>query len=159
MSDAREIQEVFARYVRSTDKRDGAEQGTLFTDDAVIQIFSKIGPKTYEPVGDPLIGGQAVEFAVKNYMAPHPEGGSSHHTTSDTIVNVDGDTAHYNAQFIVFEVRSPVPGTPVTRPGAQGTVTPIESGYYDTDLRKIDGVWRIVRHHVLMDVPMVIPTA
>jgi hypothetical protein len=34
MSDERKVQEVLARYVRAADSRDGAAQGSLFTDDA-----------------------------------------------------------------------------------------------------------------------------
>jgi hypothetical protein len=41
----------------------------------------------------------------------------------------------------------------------QGTVRPTESGYYDTDLRRIDGEWKIVRHHVRGDLPMALPSA
>ncbi|MEV4320332.1 nuclear transport factor 2 family protein [Actinocrispum sp. NPDC049592] len=141
MTDEREVQEVLAHYVRATDRRDGKAQGALFTDDAVVQIYAKTPSGDYEPVGGPLIGGSGVEYAVANFMPPHPPGGSSHHTTTDHLVQVDGDGAHLNAQFIVFEVR----------PGA---IRPIESGYYDTELCRIDGGWKIVRHHVLMDVPV-----
>jgi hypothetical protein len=41
MDERSRIQEVLARYVRATDARDGARQGALFTDDAVVRIFSK----------------------------------------------------------------------------------------------------------------------
>lgn len=160
MNDERQIQEVLARYVRATDRRDGKAQGALFTADAVVEIFTKTGPDRYEPLGEPLRGGAAVEYAVEHYMPPHPEGGSSHHTTSDHIIKVDGDRAHLNAQFVVFRVtalRRPASGRPEDARGAQGTVEPIESGYYDTELRRIDGEWRIARHSVLMDMPMAVP--
>lgn len=162
MSDERDVQEVLARYVRATDRRDGATQGALFTSDAIIELFTKTGPDTYEPVGEPMIGGAAVEYAVDNFMAPHPEGGSSHHVTADHIITVDGDTAHLNAQVIVFEVRAaarPADGWPADAFGAQATVRPIESGYYDTDLRRVDGAWKITHHRVLLDMPLVLPTA
>ncbi|GII52687.1 hypothetical protein Pth03_10760 [Planotetraspora thailandica] len=162
MSDERKVQEVLARYVRATDRRDGKAQGALFTDEAVVQIYVKRGPDSYEPFGEPLVGGAGVEYAVTNFMAPHPEGGSSHHTTSDHIIEVDGDSAHMNAQFVVFEVRTtarPADGWPAGVFGAQGTVRPIESGYYDTDLRQIDGEWKIVKHDVLLDMPIAVPGA
>nr|WSY54196.1 nuclear transport factor 2 family protein [Streptomyces sp. NBC_00886] len=162
MSDERKVQEILARYVRATDRRDGKSQGALFTDDATAQIFTKTGPDAYEPVGEPIIGGAGVAYAVDNFMAPHPEGGSSHHVTADHLIEVDGDRAHMNAQFVVFEVRAtsrPAGGWPEGVFGAQGTVRPIESGYYDTDLRRIDGEWKIVRHRVLMDMPIAIPGA
>ncbi|MDX3262167.1 nuclear transport factor 2 family protein [Streptomyces sp. MI02-2A] len=163
MSDERKIQEVLARYVRATDRRDGKAQGALFTDDAVMQIHvKKAGRDSYEPFGDPLIGGAGVEYAVENLMAPHPEGGSSHHTTADHIIDVDRDDARISAQFVVFSVQAaarPADGWPEGAFGAQGTVRPIESGYYETALRRVDGEWKIVKHDVLMDMPIAIPGA
>jgi SnoaL-like domain len=160
VSDERQISQVLAKYVRATDARDGAAQGALFTDDAVIQIFSKTGPGEWSPVGEPLVGGAAVEFAVNNYMAPHPEGGSSHHMTADHIIDVVGDRAHLSSQFVVFKTQGaqrPGDGWPAGTAGVQGTVQPIESGYYETDLQKIDGVWMITAHQVRLDLPMVLP--
>ena len=115
MSDERKVQEVLARYVRATDRRDGKTQGGLFTDEAVVQIYTKTGPDSYEPFGEPLIGGAGVEYAVTNFMSAHPEGGCSHHTTLDHIIDVDGDHAHLNAQFIVYRVQAsarPAEGSP-----------------------------------------------
>jgi hypothetical protein len=160
MDDERRVQQVLAHYVRATDARDGVAQGALFTDDATVQIYQKTGPGAYEPVGDPLIGGAGVRYAVENFMAPHPELGSSHHVTADHLTDVDGDTAHMNAQVIVFEVRGharPAEGWPAGARGAQGTVRPIESGYYDTDLARVDGEWKITHHRVLLDQPIALP--
>jgi SnoaL-like domain len=162
MSDERKVQEVLARYVRATDRRDGKTQGALFTDEAVVQIYTKTGTDSYEPFGTPLIGGAGVEYAVTNFMSAHPEGGSSHHTTFDHIIDIDGDRAHLNAQFIVYGVQAslrPPEGWQAGVSGAQGTIGPIESGYYDTDLRRVDGEWMIVKHSVLMDVPIAVPAA
>jgi hypothetical protein len=124
MSDERKVQEVLARYVRTTDRRDGKSQSALYTDDAIVEIFIKTGHDAYQPIGEPIIGGSGVEYAVDNFMAPHPAG-----------------------------------GWPEATFGIQGTVRPIESGYYDTDLRRIGGEWKITRHRVLHDMPYVIPEA
>ncbi|MGA6222974.1 nuclear transport factor 2 family protein [Streptomyces umbrinus] len=156
MSDERKVQEVLAHYVRAADRRDGKSQGALFTDDAIVDVFIKTGPDAYEKVGEPIVGGAGVAYAVDNFMAPHPEGGSSHHVTADHLIEVDGDEAHMNAHFVVFEVRAlsrPAGGWPEDAFGAQGTIRPIESGYYDTDLNRIDGEWKIIRHRVLHDMP------
>lgn len=156
MSDERKVQEVLARYVRAADRRDGKSQGALFTDDAIVDVFVKTGPDAYQQIGEPIIGGAGVAYAVDNFMAPHPEGGSSHHVTADHLIEIDGDRAHMNAHFVVFEVRAlsrPAAGWPADAFGAQGTIRPIESGYYDTDLRRIDGEWKIVQHRVLHDMP------
>jgi hypothetical protein len=160
MSHERKVREVLSKYVRAADSRDGKAQGALFTDDATVEICVKVGQGQYEKLGEPLIGGAGVAFATDNFMARHPDGGSSHHTTSDHLIEVDGDRAHMNAQFVVFETRAavrPAGGWPAEASGAQGTVRPIESGYYDTDLRLIDGQWKITGHRVLMDMPMAFP--
>lgn len=160
MGEERRVREVLARYVRATDARDGVAQGALFTDDAVVRIFSRTAGGTYDEVGEPLLGGAGVAFAVANFMAPHPPLGASHHVTADHIVEVDGETARMNAQFVVFEVRGtprPAGGWPAGTFGVQGTVRPIESGYYDTELRLVGGTWKITRHHVLMDMPVALP--
>ncbi len=160
MSDERKVQEVLARYVRATDRRDGKAQGALFSPEGSVQIYTQTGPGKLEPVGGPLVGGAAVEYAVDNFMAPHPVGGSSHHVTADHIIEVNGDEAHMNAQFIVFTVQGalrPSNGWPEGTLGAQGTVRPIESGYYDTDLRRIDGEWKIVKHEIWLDMPIALP--
>ena len=162
MSDERKVQEILARYVRAADSRDGKAQGALFTDDAVVEIHVKAGQGQYEKLGEPLIGGAGVAFATDTFMARHPEGGSSHHVTSDHVIEVDGNRAHINAQFVVFEVRAtarPAQGWPQGASGAQGTVRPIESGYYDTDLALIGGEWKITGHRVLMDMPIAFPGA
>jgi hypothetical protein len=41
--------------------------------------------------------------------------------------------------------------------GAHGSIGPIESGYYDARLRRVEGEWKIVNHNVLMDMPIAIP--
>jgi ketosteroid isomerase-like protein len=161
-NEERKVQEVLARYVRATDARDGVAQGSLFTDDAVVEILAKDGIGTHEAVGEPVIGGAGVRHAVENLMAPHPPGGSSHHVTGDHIIEIDGDRAHLNAQYVVFETRAdsrPAEGWPPEVIGVQGTVRPTESGYYDTDLCRIDGEWKIVHHRILGDLPFALPGA
>jgi hypothetical protein len=143
MGDTQAITEVLARYVRATDERDGAGQGALFTDDAVTQIYARTDDG-YEAAGEPLIGGSGVRFAVENFLAAHPSGGCSHHITADHLVEIDGDSAHLNAQYLVLEVRSlPEPAIRIA-----------ETGYYDTDLRRVNGEWKIVHHRVLGDLPL-----
>lgn len=49
----------------------------------------------------------------------------------DHIVEIDGERAHLNAQFVVFQVRAaarPAYGRPTRASGTQGTVQPVESG-------------------------------
>jgi hypothetical protein len=160
MSDERSVQEVLARYVRATDARDGAAMSALFTADATVEIF-------YNDAGDPkkigeLVGAAAIGGAVTAMMAPHPPRGWSHHTTHDHLVEVDGDEATLDAQFVVFNTvghERPADGWPAGASGAQGTITPIESGYYRPRMRRIAGRWQIVHHTVVLDQPMAFPSA
>ena len=84
--------------------------------------------------------------------------GWSHHTTYDHLVSVDGDEAGIDTQFITFDVvgaKKPEGGWPDGTFGAQGTIKPIESGYYRFTFRRTDGVWRIRHQDVIHDIPYV----
>jgi hypothetical protein len=41
--------------------------------------------------------------------------------------------------------------------GAQGTVQPIEAGYYRPILRRVDGVWKIATMRIAHSLPMAFP--
>jgi ketosteroid isomerase-like protein len=160
LSDKRDVQEVLARYARAADRRDGDAMASLFIDDGVVEIY-------YNNAGVPekiaeLKGAQAIGAATAGMMKPHPPRGWSHHTTHDHIINVDGDQAKIDAQFVVFNtVGDPRPesGWPAGAAGAQGTITPIESGYYRPWLRRVDGTWKIAHHEIVLDQPMAFPGA
>src|ERR1700761_503780 len=155
MSEERAVQQVLARYVRGTDARDGAAVAELFTEDGRVEIsYSNSG--TPESLGE-LVGRDAITAAVSQMMKPHPAGGWSHHTTHDHIIEVDGDAATIDAQFVVFEVRGKVrlaSGWPEGSFGAQGTVQPIEAGYYRPSLRRSGGEWKITTMRITLNIPM-----
>ncbi|MGR3867428.1 hypothetical protein ACUXZZ_02440 [Streptomyces graminifolii] len=57
-----------------------------------------------------------------------------------------------DTQFITFDVvgaKKPEGGSPDGRFGAQGTIKPIESGYYRFTFRRTDGIWRIRHQDVI----------
>jgi hypothetical protein len=111
---------------------------------------------TPQPLGE-LVGREAIANAVTKMMKPHPPRGWSHHTTHDAIINVEGDTATLDAQFIVYNVvgdLKPEGGWPVGASGAQGTVKPIESGYYRPTLKQVDGRWMIETLQIILDLPV-----
>ena len=65
-----------------------------------------------------------------------------------------------DAQFVVFEVRGkerPATGWPEGAVGAQGTVTPIELGYYRPVLRRVDGAWKINTLRIVHTLPLAFP--
>jgi uncharacterized protein (TIGR02246 family) len=156
--DIDDVREILARYVRATDSRDGAAMARLFVPDGKVQIFYGRGEKA-ELLGE-LVGRDAIAHAVGALMEPHPDGGWSHHATQDPIVTVDGDRATLDAQYVVFSVRAkarPREGWPREARGAQGTITPIESGYYRSTLTRTDGRWLIVNQRIDGDLPMAFP--
>ena len=159
MSEERAVQQVLARYVRGVDARDGAAGGAVFTEDGRIEIsYNNSG--TLESLGA-LSGRETIAAAVSEMMKPHPSRGWSHHTTHDHLIEVNGDDATLDAQFVVFEVRGkerPATGWPDDASGAQGTVQPIEAGYYRPILRRVDGVWKITTLRITHSLPMAFPS-
>jgi hypothetical protein len=89
-------------------------------------------------------------------MKPHPPRGWGHHATDGLLIDIDGDRATVDVQFMVFSIlgdAKPASGWPAGATGAMGamgTITPIESGYYTQKLVRVDGQWLIeslqVRH-------------
>jgi hypothetical protein len=127
----------------------------LFLPEAKVEIFYR-NEGTPELLGE-LVGAEAIGVAVATMMKPHPPRGWSHHTTHDPIIAVQGDTGSLDAQFVVFNVvgaEKPEGGWPQGASGAQGTIVPIESGYYRATLRKVDGRWLLAHHRIYHDHPM-----
>jgi hypothetical protein len=156
MSAEDEIREIVSRYTRAADWRDGETLAKLYEPDAVVEIRYR-GPDGMELLGT-LSGGEQIAAAMSTAMAPHPPRGWSHHTTYDHLVSVDGDEASIDTQFITFDVagtRKPEGGWPAGTFGAQGTITPIESGYYRFAFRRTGGGWRIRHQDVTHDIPYV----
>jgi hypothetical protein len=157
-SEERQVQQVLARYVRAADQLNGKAVSDLFVPDGKVEVY-------YVNRGNRellfVLSGQAeIENAMSNLMKPHPDRGWSHHTTHDHIIEVNGDHATIDAQFIRFdavgEIR-PDNGWPEGTSGIMGKVTPTESGYYQPTLQKISGEWKIVTHVILHDLPFAIP--
>jgi hypothetical protein len=155
MSDEREIQEVLARYVRAADQRDGAAMSNIFLPEGRVEIFYN-NAGTPERLGE-LVGAEAIGAAVTTMMKPHPPRGWSHHTTHDSIIEVKGDTGTLDAHFVVFNVvgaEKPEGGWPKGASGAQGTITPIEAGYYRPILKKAGGRWMMAHLRIYHSLPM-----
>jgi hypothetical protein len=160
MSEERQVEQVLARYVRAADARDGAAMAALFEADGSVEIVHNDSGEL-RPVAE-LQGAEAIGQAVAGMLKPHPLHGWSHHTTSNHMVEVDGDTATIDAQFVVFETvgaERPAAGWPAGASGLQGTVTPIESGYYRPTLRRVDDLWRLQRMRIFLDMPIAVPGA
>jgi hypothetical protein len=154
MTDERMIEEVWARYVRAADMRDGDAMKKLFIADAKVEVFYN-NPKPRELLGE-LVGADAIGVSVSQMMKPHPPLGASHHTTSNSIIDISGNKGNMSVQFIVFNIvglKKPANGWPAGSFGAQGSITPIESGHYEPSFEKINGEWMITHLRVLHDLP------
>jgi hypothetical protein len=155
--DHRAVAEVLARYVRAADHRDPDSMAAIYTGDAVVEIYYS-GAGQHELLAE-LRGAEKISAAVVGGMAPHPELGWSHHTMDNPIATVEGDHATYDVQFIVYSVRGTAPPYPDGASGAQGTITPIESGYYFFSLRRDRGRWKIAHQVIKHDLRYVFPAA
>jgi hypothetical protein len=146
MSDELAVQQVLARYVRAHDWRDGTAMGALFTSEARVTIFYNNNPDGKPELIGELAGREAIAHATTHVMKPHPLRGWSHNTTSGLLIDIDGDRATVDAQFMVFTIlgdAKPPRGWPAGAWGAMGTITPIESGYYTQKLVRVEGQWLI----------------
>jgi len=78
------------------------------------------------------------------------------------LVDIDGDRATVDAQFMVFSILGdakpasswPASGWPAGAVGAMGTITPIESGYYNQKLVRVGGQWLIESLQIRHNLPM-----
>src|SRR5258705_2874188 len=102
MSDERDVQQVIAKYVRAVDRRDGVALAELFIPNGKVTVFYTNGGK--EELIVELAGREVIGNAMSKLMKAHPARGWSHHTTFDTIIEVDGERATVDAQFIVYTV-------------------------------------------------------
>ena len=155
MSDEQDVQQVLAHYVRAHDRRDGAAMGALFTPEARVTIFYNNNPDGKPELIGELAGREAIAHATTHMMKPHPPRGWSHNATDGLLINIDGDRATIDAQFMVFTIlgdAKPASGWPSGATGAMGTITPIESGYYTQNLVRVNRQWLIeslqVRHNL-----------
>src|ERR1700722_15631831 len=154
MSDELAVQQVLAHYVRAHDRREGAAMAALFTPQARVEIFYNNAGEL-EPLGA-LVGREAIANAVVPMMKPHPPLGWSHNATDGLLIEIDGDRATVDAQFMVFNIlgaKKPDTGWPKDAHGAQGTITPIESGYYRQNLVRVNGTWLIESLRIIHNLP------
>jgi hypothetical protein len=157
MSDELAVQQVLAHYVRAHDRRDGAAMAALYTPQARVTIIYNHNPDGEPEVIGELVGREAIAQAITHMMKPHPPRGWSHNATDGLLIEIDGDRATLDAQFMVFTIlgdAKPASGWPAGAIGAMGAITPIESGYYTQNLVRVDGRWLIESLQIRHNLPM-----
>src|SRR5690242_12491317 len=107
MSDRVEIVEVLARYVRAMEQRDGEVLASLFTEDGVFALFGRQGDGD-SPSGADVVGRDRIRAMVEG-GALAPQRGMQYLTT-DHIVDIDGNKANLEAQFIAVETDAEMRG-------------------------------------------------
>jgi hypothetical protein len=155
MSDELAVQQVLARYVRAHDRRDA--MAALFTPDARVTMLCNNNPDREPEVIGELTGREAIAQATTHMMKPHPPRGWSHNATDGLLIDIDGDRATVDAQFMVFSIlgdAKPASGWPAGATGAMGAITPIESGYYNQKLVRVGGQWLIESLQIRHNLPM-----
>ncbi len=157
VDDASLVQRVVAQYVRATDARNGVAMSLLFVNDGRIEIFHRVQ-------GRPMLlaelrGAARIGDSLTQGMPPQDRCGWSHHTTHDPLVDVDGDRATFDAQFVVFEslgTSEPPSRWSPDADGVQGRVVPTAAGYLRAALHRVGGRWKIVTMRVIHDLPVAI---
>ncbi|MGG3574044.1 nuclear transport factor 2 family protein [Bacillus gobiensis] len=148
MTEETAVNNLLSRYVRATDARDGESLALLFTEDALIETYDNYNNQRVK-VGE-MTGAAELVQLFKTLMPDHPEGGWSHHATMDRIVEIKENEATINAQFVMFSVQANNELVDKDTPRG-GSITPRESGYYQTKLKKFNDTWKIVHHKILLD--------
>jgi hypothetical protein len=154
------MQQVMSEYVRATDHRDGSALAALFTPDGSVNILAPEAAGGYRPVTDPIVGRAAIADAVSHAQAPLPALGAEHHVITAPVAALTVSGGTLSMQFTTYAIRGsaePAAGWPAGTAGAQGSITPYETGYYAATFVGAHGAWSISRLDIQSDLPVVIP--
>ena len=116
------IKELFGRYALAIDTGDAEGWASVFTEDGQYELFEE------------TTRGRA---AIRDAIAGRPREGRPHsqHRMANHVITIDGDTAHSICEFCVIAER-------------QGKIDTIVAGFYEDDLKKIEGHWLIDRRQI-----------
>src|ERR1700721_1516465 len=104
MSDELAVQQILAHYVRAHDRLDVAAMAAFFTPEARVTIFYNKNPDGEPELIGELAGREAIAQATTHMMKPHPPRGWSHNATDGLLIDITGDRATVDAQFMVFSI-------------------------------------------------------
>ena len=118
------LMDVMLRYAKGVDQRDMALYASVFADDVEVLGF---GADTYHG-RDAWVA--YVTEALKAY-------GPTQHMLGPQLATVDGDTAHCRTDVQALHYLIDKPTTTLTLWAT-----------YNTDMKRINGEWKIARHHL-----------
>jgi uncharacterized protein (TIGR02246 family) len=118
------LMDVMLKYAKGVDQRDMALYASVFADDVEVVGF---GPDTYHG-RDAWVN--YVTEALKAY-------GPTQHMLGPQLATVDGDTAHCRTDVQAMHYMKAEPNKTLTLWAT-----------YNTDMKRVNGEWKIARHHL-----------
>ena len=118
------LMDVMLKYAKGVDQRDMALYASVFADDVEVLGF---GADTYHG-RDAWVA--YVTEALKAY-------GPTQHMLGPQLATIDGDTAHCRTDVQALHYLIDKPTTTLTLWAT-----------YNTDMKRINGEWKIARHHL-----------
>lgn len=125
LADRIALMDVMARYAAAVDDRDFAAYRACFADDVEVIGFGDRDVHGADAWTDYVVQ------ALERYAA-------TQHMLGPVLANVDGDNAHCRTDVQALHYLKDRPGTTLTLWAT-----------YRTDMRRIDGVWKIGRHRLV----------
>jgi uncharacterized protein (TIGR02246 family) len=124
-ADRFELQDVMARYAKGVDERDMDLYASCFAEDVHVTGFGE----------EELHGRDAWVAYVKQALERF---GATQHMLGPQLATVDGDTAHCRTDVQARHYMIDQPDTTLTLWAT-----------YETDMSRIDGTWKISKHHLV----------
>lgn len=119
------LQDVMATYAMGVDERDFEAYGSCFAEDVVVTGF---GP-------DEFVGRDAWVAYVKQALEQY---GPTQHMLGPQLATIDGDSAHCRTDVQAHHYLKEPEGSTLTLWAT-----------YETDMVRIDGAWKIKKHHLV----------
>ena len=119
------LMDVMLKYTKGVDNRDLDLYRSVFADDVAVVGF---GASEYH-------GGDAWTAYVKEALAQY---GPTQHMLGPQLATVDGDKAHCRTDVQALHYLKDKPDTTLTLWAT-----------YETDMKKINGEWKITRHKLV----------
>jgi hypothetical protein len=154
MSDRDEITEALSRYARALEDRNGEAVAALFAPNGTFQLFGRNGRDEY--VAQTKVAGRDNIRAMIE-RGSLPPGHYMHYMTGDHIVDITGDEASLQAQFVAVESSTGIQSESKWTVGAsmlQGSFALTMIGRYESRLRRIEGRWLFTVHRVKHNLPL-----
>lgn len=134
MCDRGAIENVLSRYSLAYDENDMEEMADCFTEDAVLTMRIQDG----DLIG-PFEGREAIVKLMEDSLAAQND--RRRHLTTNLIVRETGDGAATAVSYLTLIAIQ------------DQKLNVLSTAKYDDELVRRDGVWRLSRRHIALDLP------